>query len=100
MERGAGLEPTTGQTGRLAVTIPRVDISVTKTDRVRQALREGRDIDALRIAKSFRALGRHKVAIQRGWDAVQNPRFHAAIGRDPERLLADAISALRNLYPV
>jgi hypothetical protein len=72
---------------------------VTKTSLLRQALREGRDVDALRIAKSFRILGPYKVAIQRGWEAVQNPRFIRQIGRDPEELKRAAMAALRELYP-
>jgi hypothetical protein len=79
------------------MTIPRNPI-VTKTDKVRQALRDGRDIDALRIAKGFRKLGQFKTAIQRGWDAYQNPRFTRQLGRDPEQTLGDAITALRTLY--
>lgn len=82
------------------MTIPRVDAFVTKSDKVRQALREGRELDALRIAKSFQWLGDHKVTIQRGWDAYQNPRFARSIGKDPKSLLAAALSALRSLYPV
>lgn len=81
------------------MTVARVDPLVTKTARVRQALKEGRDIDALRIAKSFRALGAHKVAIQRGWDAHQNPGFHKQIGRDPTVLTQAAVDALKVLYP-
>ncbi len=79
------------------MTVTRVE--TTKTDKLRLALTQGRDIDALRIAKGFRALGTHKVAIQRGWDAYQNPGFHRALGRDPEKLLSAAIAALKSLYP-
>ncbi|WP_306150724.1 hypothetical protein [Roseovarius sp. MMSF_3281] len=71
-----------------------------KTDLLREALREGREIDALRIAKSFRMLGDFKVAVQRGWDAYQNPRFARSLGRDPDRLVKQGIEAVRSLYPV
>lgn len=80
------------------MTIPRAVLPPTKTEEVRQALREGRDIDALRIAKSFRILGDHKVAIQRGWDAYQNPRFARQIGRCPDDLMRKAMTSLRDLY--
>jgi hypothetical protein len=80
------------------VTITRADPLVTKTDKVRQALAEGRSIEALRIAKSFRMLGQHKVAIQRGWDAHENPRFARSLGRNPEQLVDDAINALKEMY--
>lgn len=98
MERGRGVEPRTKQTGRLIVTHPRTDIEITKSDLVRLALAEGRDLDALRIAKSFRFLKDVKVIIQRGWEAYQNPRMTRQLGRDPEKTLGAAIAALRTLY--
>jgi len=82
------------------VNIPRTDALVTKSDQLRQALREGRDIDALRIGKSFRMLQDQKVAIQRAWDAYQNAHFHRQIGRDPDELVREGIKALKKLYPV
>lgn len=82
------------------MTIPRANPLITKSDQLRQALREGRERDALRIAKGFRMLGRHKVTIQRGWDALTNPRFAKALGRDPAQLYRDAMDALYELYPV
>lgn len=99
MERGEGTAPS--QHGwNLAVTITRVDPLVSKTDQVRQALRDGREIDALRIAKSFRILGGYKTAIQRGWDAYTTPSFARALKRDPEELVRSAVQAVRTLYPV
>lgn len=80
------------------MNIPRADPLVSKTDIVRQALIEGRDLDALRVAHTFRHLGDHKVTIQRGWDAHANPRFARSLGRDPDQLYADAIAALRLFY--
>lgn len=80
------------------MTIPRADIDTTKSDLVRQALAEGRDIDALRIAKGFRFLKDVKVEIQRGWEAYQNPGMTRQIGRDPDETLRAAIAALRTLY--
>lgn len=70
----------------------------TKTQKVRQLLTDGRWIDALRIAKGFRHLGPHKKTIQRGWDAHANPRFAKSLGRDPQVLVDDALSALSELY--
>jgi len=96
MERAPGVAPGTVETGRLTVTLARLER--TKTEALRAALREGREIDALRIAKGFRALGPHKAAIQRGWDAWQTPSFARALGRDPDRLVREAIAALRALY--
>ena len=72
----------------------------TKTEQVRELLRNNREIDALRIAKSFRRLGDHKVTIRRAWDAYANPRFAKSLGRDPDALLATGVAAMRELYPV
>ena len=82
------------------MTITRAAPLIAKTDQLRQALREGREIDALRLANSFRHLGPHKAVIQRGWDAYQTPSFARALKRDPEILLAAAIVAVRTIYPV
>ena len=71
---------------------------ITKTQKLIDALKEGRSIDALRIAKSFRALGPHKAAIQRGWEAYQNPDFYRQINKDPEAAFKDAMAALRTIY--
>ena len=75
-------------------------VTRTKSDQLRDALREGRDMDALRIAKSFRMLGQFKADIQRAWDAYQNPRFARSLGRDPDALVRKGMAALRQLYPV
>jgi hypothetical protein len=71
---------------------------ITKSDQVRSLLAEGKDMEALRIAKSFRFLKDVKEIIQRGWQAHMNPRFVAQIRRDPEKDIASAIAALRTLY--
>lgn len=80
------------------MNIPRAETLITKTDKVRQALREEKKFDALRIAHTFRHLGEHKVTIQRGWDAYQNPRFAKSLGRDPQKLIEAAFDALTALY--
>ncbi len=81
------------------MTFARADHLVTKTDLLRQALCEGRDIDALRIANGFRMLpDQDKVVIRRGWDAHQTPSFARAIKRDPDELVRAAIAAVRAIY--
>lgn len=72
---------------------------ITKTQTVKDLLHSGEAIAALRIAKGFRHLGDHKARIQRGWDAHTNPRFARSIGKDPDQLVAEAISALLAIYP-
>jgi hypothetical protein len=71
----------------------------TKTEKVRELLRDRRFVEALKIAKGFRHLGDHKKTIQRGWDAHTNPRFARSLNRDPQALLDQAIAALLDLYP-
>ncbi|MBM2293766.1 hypothetical protein JQX09_17695 [Sulfitobacter pseudonitzschiae] len=76
----------------------RADPNITKSDKVRQLLADGQDLDALRIAKDFRFLKDVKQVIQRGWSAHQNPSFTRQLGRDPDETLNAAIAALRTLY--
>jgi hypothetical protein len=71
---------------------------VSKSDQVRALLREGREIDALRIAQTFRHLGDHRDTIRRGWEAYAHPRFARSLKRDPDALVAAALNALRLLY--
>lgn len=53
---------------------------------------------ALALAASFPRLGDHKTAIERGHQAFVRPEFCRAIGRDPDKLIAEAIRALRERY--
>lgn len=71
----------------------------TKVAALRQALAEGRDVDALRIAARFPRLDpRWKRTITRGWDAHANPRFYLSLHLDPATLVADGIAAVRAAY--
>ena len=54
---------------------------------------------ALSLAAKFRMLGRHRAAIHRAHQARQHPSFYRGMGRDPERLVAEGITALQLLYP-
>jgi len=70
----------------------------TKTQQVRTFLERGDFVSALRIVKTFRKLGPHKVTITRGWDAHTNPRFAASLGRDPDKLFDQAVAAMKSLF--
>lgn len=54
--------------------------------------------DALKLAASFARLGDHKVAIQRGWEALARPELYRQMGKDPDALVAAGIEALRERY--
>ena len=55
---------------------------------------------ALKLAASFKTLGEHKTRIARGWEAIQRPDFQRQLGRDPEKLIADGVAAIRERYNV
>lgn len=71
---------------------------VPKIETLRQAMAEGRESDALRIAAKFPVLGEHKARITRGWEATQRPEFYRALGKDPAALVADGVAAIRERY--
>jgi hypothetical protein len=71
----------------------------TKTAKAARLFRSGEFVDSLRIVKSFRHLGDHKVTIQRGWDAHTNPRFAKSLGRDPNQLIEAARAAMDDFLP-
>ena len=70
----------------------------TKAAILREALEEGRDIDALRIAARFPQLGEHKNAITQGWAAHTNPGFYSQLGKDPAALVIAGIVAVHARY--
>lgn len=75
-------------------------MDVTKLSRIKAHLAAGEPIEALRIAAKFGRLGEHKERITRAWAAHQNPETYAAMGHDPEALVADGIAAIREKYGV
>jgi hypothetical protein len=69
-----------------------------RAEEVRRLARAGDWRAALKIAAAFPYLGRHKVAIERGWQAYARPEFCREVGLDPDRLVAEGIAALRERY--
>lgn len=53
---------------------------------------------ALKIAKSYSALGDDKVTIERAWEAYARPDFCRALGRDPEVLKRAGIEVLKRRF--
>lgn len=71
----------------------------TKVAALRQALADGRDLDALAIAARFPRLDpRYRRAITRGWEAHAHPRFYLALHLDPAVLVAEGVAAVRAAY--
>lgn len=53
---------------------------------------------ALKLAASFPVLGEHKVAIERGWEAMVRPELYRQMGKDPDELVRAGIAALKARY--
>lgn len=70
----------------------------SKLSQIRDALADGREVDALRIAARFPELGEHRDVITRGWAAHSNPSIYRAMGHDPVSLVTAAIAAIRARY--
>ncbi len=70
----------------------------SKLSRIRDAAQQGDWHGALRIASKFYELGEHKEAITRAWSAIQNPQFYRDIGKEPDTLIAEGVTALKARY--
>ena len=73
---------------------------ITKLQQIKNALAEGDEVGALRIAASFGRLGEYRDRIRRGWAAHTQPRNYAELGKDPAALVADGIAAIREKYGI
>lgn len=71
---------------------------ISKQQQILNALEEGDEREALRIAASFPHLGEHKEAITRGWAACTRAEFYRQIGQDPEALIKVGVAAVRARY--
>lgn len=70
----------------------------TKLSILRAHMKAGRWPVALKMAAKFQELGDHKAAITRGADALTHPGFYRQLGKDPSRLEAEGIVALKARY--
>jgi hypothetical protein len=73
---------------------------VTKLSRLKAHMAAGATIEALRMAAKFGQLGAHKERITRAWAAHTNRETYAAMGHDPDALIADGIAAIRERYGI
>ena len=70
----------------------------TKLAKIREAMRDERWDDALRLAARFQRLGEHAAAIKRATNAIANPALYEELGYDLARVRADGIAALKERY--
>ena len=71
---------------------------ISKTDKVKELLKQGKNDEALRIAKSFRNGDKELIDdIRRGYDASRNRQFYFQINMNPDELYNKAINSLRRL---
>ena len=69
-----------------------------KVDKLKNLLLEGDYLKALSMASKFPRLGKHREQIKLGHEANQNPNFYKQIGKNPDQLVQDGISALKERY--
>lgn len=69
----------------------------TWRERALAALSSGDEREALRICARHVRTGEHARAIGIGWEAMQRPDFQRSIGRDPAALVADGLTAAREV---
>jgi hypothetical protein len=65
-----------------------------KTDKIRIAWAVGDRIGALRIAARFFDRSADTKTFKRGMDAHNNPDFYRQLGKEPEKIVANALEVL------
>lgn len=73
---------------------------LTKLDRLRGLVAAGDMRAAILLAAKFQSLGAERDAILSAREAYLRPSFQKQIGRDPSKLIAAGIAALRGKYNV
>jgi hypothetical protein len=69
-----------------------------KTDQIRAAWSAGDRIGALRIAARFFDRSANTKEFQRGMAAHNHPDFYQQLGKDPERMVSDALTVLAQRF--
>jgi len=67
---------------------------ISKTDKIRAAWAAGDRLGALRIAARFFDRSADTRSFKRGLDAHNHPDFYRQLGKDPERIIAEALGNL------
>jgi hypothetical protein len=71
---------------------------ISKCDRIRAAWAAGDRISPLRIAARFFDRSIETKAFKRGMAAYNNPDFYRQLGKDPDRIVAEALDALAHKF--
>jgi len=71
-----------------------------KIDLLRDMAAQDNWHDAIGLAGTFPRLGDERKAITRAKEAVCRPDFQRQLGRDPERLIAEGIAAMRKKWQI
>jgi hypothetical protein len=66
----------------------------SKSECIKQALRDGDWVAALRLASRFHDRSSDTAMFKRGFDAYQHPGFYRQLGKDPNQLVAAAVIRL------
>jgi len=66
----------------------------SKSERINGALQDGDLLAALRIASRFYDRSSDTTVFKRGFDAYQHPDFYRQLGKDPDQLVAAAVTLL------
>lgn len=70
----------------------------SKTAQIREAWAAGDKIGALRIASKFTDQSGDTKAMQRGWDAHNNPDFYKQVGKNPVELTEKALAVIERKF--
>lgn len=70
----------------------------TKSDQIRDALAGGDDARAISIASRFHDRGEQTRLYKQAQSAAQNPAFYRQIGKDPDAIIAAALSDMRGRF--
>ena len=85
----------TSKIGELKLPADPAQMPDPKFAKVISAITAGDWDKAIRLAAIVTKYGKHAEAIQRGKDAILNPDIYRQLGRDPEKLRSEAITALK-----
>jgi hypothetical protein len=70
----------------------------SKCEQIRAAWAAGDKISALRIAAHFFDRSDDTKTFKRGMDAYNNPSFYRQLGKDPDRMMAEALARLAQKF--
>jgi hypothetical protein len=70
----------------------------SKCEQMRAAWAIGDKISALRIAARFFDRSEDTKTFKRGMDAFNNPTFYRQLGKDPDRMIAEALELLSRKF--